>query len=115
MSFIDYPEGWFVLSKDYHFYRTYHRGYGKLLWPGDYSEIVRQIRKGDAVLVKRDERRGTSLWKVRIKNRMRRGRERIIVWFDDGRKTLISAFPRWRLSPSPNKINEAELSPLIAS
>ena len=75
-----------IPKKDWHFHRQLLRRYGIVLAPGEFSEIVRDIRNGYA---KQIEKRGNKLGIY--STRISRLHEQIFV-LSDG-KNLISAWP----------------------
>jgi hypothetical protein len=109
---ISYPEGWYIEKKDYHFYETYHRRYGRRLSAGAYSNIIKQIENNQAVLIERPENR-CSVFGVRV-HRKGRGWCKVVVLYDEEYKTLISAFPynkkkyRRILWPSYQKLDKID-------
>jgi hypothetical protein len=75
-----------IPRKDWHFHRQLLRRYGIVLAPGEFSEIVHEIRAGYAKLIEKRSNR-LAIYLVRI----RRLNDRIFV-LSDGRN-LISAWP----------------------
>ena len=75
-----------IAKKDWHFHRQLLRRYSIVLAPGEFSDIVHDIRSGSAKLI--EKRSGKlAIFSIRID----RLRERVYV-LSDG-KNLISAWP----------------------
>jgi hypothetical protein len=75
-----------IPKKDWHFHRQLLRRYGIVLAPGEFSEIVHDIRTGYAKLIE-NRADGLAIYSVQIS----RLHERVYV-LSDG-KNLISAWP----------------------
>ena len=76
----------------WHFHQQLFRRYQMVLGPGEYSEMVRDIRSGIAVLIEKRKGR-TAIYSVKIHAQY----ERIFV-LSDGRQVLTAWPPEKRLN-----------------
>ena len=61
-----WPEGALFTKQAWHFHRRLYERYGFCLSPGAYSDIIRQIRRGNAIHIK------CSVYAVSVKRRKKR-------------------------------------------
>ncbi|MHC2250663.1 hypothetical protein ACVILK_000355 [Bradyrhizobium embrapense] len=88
-DFDDRWDGASIPSEHWHFHRRLLQRYGVVLGPGEYSGIVRALRKKEAIVV---EARGKGLAIYRV--RLNISRERVYVLAKG--QQILSAFPPQR-------------------
>jgi hypothetical protein len=98
------PLGWPIHSrKHWHFHRQLLARYGIVLAPGEFSDILREIKSGHAQLI--EKRRGKqAIYSVRIA----RLYERIYV-LSDGKHIFTAWPPGKRLNERRRKMNQPEV------
>jgi hypothetical protein len=72
----DFPIGWYLAKDSWQFHRRYYAIFKRPMRPGEYSHLLKQIRRGEA------EHLGEDCWRVTLL---------------DGRTTLPVRAARWRL------------------
>lgn len=91
-------DGVSIPRKDWHFHRQLLARYGIVLAPGEFSEIVRDLRKGYAKLIEKRSR-GKVIYSVRLQRRY----ERIYV-LSDGKRPISAWPPEKRLNDKRRRL-----------
>jgi len=88
---MNYPEGWIVNRREWHFYSSYYQRYHRKLAWNDYDSMVLQIKNGIALFIKNRGPKAAE-YLVRVK-RPRKGFTKVFVVFDRTTDSLITALP----------------------
>jgi hypothetical protein len=102
-TFDDRWNGKSIAQRHWHFHRQLLARYGLILWPGEFSEMLRDIKSGRALLIK-PRSKGKGIYSVRL----RRQFERIYV-LSNG----IDIFTAWPADPRLNEIRRRVSEPEI--
>lgn len=91
-----------IQQKHWHFHRQLLKRYGLVLAPGEFAQMIRDIRNGHAQLIEMRTRR-TGIYSVRLSQHF----ERIYV-LSDGKDVFTAWPPSRRLNEIRRRMNEPE-------